>query len=42
MNEEYAKMLAKTNPTRYRMTCDLGARVLPCSDCTHRIGIELM
>lgn len=40
MNEQYAENLARTNPTRYRMTCDPGGRVLPCSNCKHRHGIE--
>ena len=41
MNKQYAEYIAKTNPTRYRMTCDPGARVLPCSNCKHRIGKEV-
>ena len=24
MNKQYAEHIAKTNPTRYRMTCDMG------------------
>ena len=41
MNKQYAEHIAKTNPTRYRMTCDMGGRVLPCSYCANRISKEL-